>query len=235
MTTIPKNTIQENAIFIADAHYPTHGDALIELLYRIERGEIVTPQLFLMGDIFDLLIGGVEQSVRNNREAIDLIESISENIDVYYFEGNHDFLLDKIFTNIKIFTRAQQPQMMSLEGFVVGLSHGDRFMAGWKHDLMSKILRQSWVMKLIQWLKPHAVEQQLQHLVTKDICHEFPQFESKAKQIFDRYQGAYLVIEGHYHQAVQYYGYISLPALACQGQVGVVRDGEIVFVNVNEL
>ncbi len=235
MTTIPKNTICENAIFIADAHYPTHGDALLKLLYRIERGEIVTPQLFLMGDIFDLLIGGVEQSVRNNREAIDLIESISENIEVYYFEGNHDFLLDKIFTNIKIFTRTQQPQMMSLEGFVVGLSHGDRFMAGWKHDLMSRLLRQSWVIRLIQWIRPRTVEQQTQHLATKDICHEIPQFETKAKQIFDSYRGAYLVIEGHYHQAVQHYGYISLPTLACQGQVGVVRDGEIVFVDVNGL
>ena len=50
-------TIKEQALFIADSHYPHHGDAFLDLLKKLERGEIETPQLFLMGDNFDLLFG----------------------------------------------------------------------------------------------------------------------------------------------------------------------------------
>jgi len=224
-------TIRENAIFIADAHYPTHGDTLLQVLQDIKSGEIVTLQLFLMGDIFDLLIGGVEESILPNQEVISMIESISRDIEVYYFEGNHDFLLDRVFSGIQIYRREQQPQYMQLENRRVGLSHGDRFSVGWKHDLMSRILRKQWIVKLIKRLKPDIIEEKSAYLATKEICHEISHFETIANQIFDSYSDVDLVIEGHYHQAGEYGDYISLPSLACQGQVGVVRDGKVIFID----
>ena len=227
--------IQENALFIADAHYPTHGDALLEILYRIETGEIATPQLFLMGDIFDLLVGGLEKSYALNSEAIRLIESISTHTDIFYFEGNHDFQLEKIFTNIKIFSREEQPQYMGYNGFVVGLSHGDRYQSGWQHDLLSRVLRKPFILRMIKWLKPGIVTQKRAHLASKDICHDIPHFETKAKAIFDSYKGAYWVIEGHYHQGKQYGKYVSLPSLACQKQVAMMGKEGIVFVSLDAL
>ena len=228
-------TIQENALFIADAHYPTHGDALLEILYGIDVGEIATPQLFLMGDIFDLLVGGLEKSYALNEEAIKLIESISTHTDIFYFEGNHDFQLKKIFKNIKIYSREEQPQYMGFNGFIVGLSHGDRFDSGWKHDLLSRVVRKSFILNTIKWLKPDIVEQKRTHLSIKDICGEIPDFETKAKTIFDSYRGAYWVIEGHYHQGKKYYRYISLPSLACQNQVAVMGKEGITFVSMHTL
>ena len=44
--------IKEGALFVADAHYPHHGDEFMQLLHKLENGEMTTPQLFLMGDIF---------------------------------------------------------------------------------------------------------------------------------------------------------------------------------------
>ncbi len=227
--------IQENALFIADAHYPTHGDALLELLTKIEAKEIHIPQLFLMGDIFDLLIGGLGKSYALNEEAIRLIESISTHTDIFYFEGNHDFQLEKIFKNIKIFSREEQPQYMGYNGFIVGLSHGDRYQSGWQHDLLSRILRKPFMVKAIKWLKPGIVSRKRAHLATKDICHEIPAFEAKAKAIFDSYRGAYWVIEGHYHQGKKYYRYVSLPSLACQQQVAVMEKEGIAFVSMDAL
>ena len=49
--------IQKNAIFIADSHYPHHRDNFLLILKKIKSKEIITPQLFLMGDNFDLLFG----------------------------------------------------------------------------------------------------------------------------------------------------------------------------------
>jgi len=231
----PMTVIQENAIFIADAHYLTHGDALLALLYRINAGEISVPQLFLMGDIFDLLVGGLEKSYVPNEEAITLIDAIGSHTEVFYFEGNHDFQLGKIFKNITIFPREKQPQYMGCNGFIVGLSHGDRFATGWKHDLMSRLLRTPLVISLIKLFKPHIVAEKTAHLKTKEICHQIPHFDQKAKRIFDSYKGAFWVIEGHYHQACTHYHYISLPSLACQKQVGVIRDGAIIFVDIAEI
>ena len=227
--------IQENALFIADAHYPTHGDALLELLTKIEVGDIRIPQLFLMGDIFDLLVGGLEKSYALNEEAIRLIESIGTQLPVFYFEGNHDFQLKKIFKNIKIFSREEQPQYMGYNGFIVGLSHGDRYQSGWQHDLFSRVLRKSFILTTIKWLKPGIVTQKRAHLATKDICHQIPAFGTKAKAIFDSYKGAYWVIEGHYHQGKKYYRYVSLPSLACQQQVAVMEKEGIVFVSIDTL
>ena len=227
--------IQENAIFIADAHYPTHGDALLTLLYKIESGEIETPQLFLMGDIFDLLVGGLDESILPNKEAIVLIESLAKNISVYYFEGNHDFRLGKIFKNINPFSREQQPQYMEMNGFIVGLSHGDRFDTGWKHDLMSRVLRRPLVIALIKCFKPDIVAKKNTQLKNKEICHEIPHFDKKAKSIFGCYRGALWVIEGHYHQARTVCNYISLPSLACQKQIGVIREGGMIFMDMEEI
>jgi len=227
--------IEEGALFIADAHYPTHGTALLELLYQIDAGELVVPQLFLMGDIFDLLVGGLEKSYALNSEAIKLIKSISTHTDIFYFEGNHDFQLKKIFTNIKIYSREEQPQYMGYNGFIVGLSHGDRFLSGWKHDLLSRVLRKSFILKTIKTLRPRIIEQMRVRLSHKEICHEIPRFEEKAKRIFERYRGAYWVIEGHYHQAKKYYGYLSLPSLACHKQVAVMGSQYIEFVSIDIL
>jgi len=41
-----------------------------------------------------------------------------------------------------------------------------------------------------------------------------------------------VVIEGHFHQAKVFGKYISLPSLACQGQVAVVKEGEIEFIKL---
>ena len=227
--------IQENALFVADAHYPTHGDALLELLTKIEAGDIRIPQLFLMGDIFDLLVGGLGKSYAINEEAINLIESIGTQLPVFYFEGNHDFQLKKIFKNIKIYSREEQPQYMGYNGFIVGLSHGDRFRSGWQHDLLSRVLRKPFILKAIKWLNPGIIMQKRAQLATKDICHDIPHFETKAKAIFDSYKGAYWVIEGHYHQGKQYGRYVSLPSLACQKQVAVMGKEGIVFVSLDAL
>lgn len=228
-------TIEDGALFISDAHYPNHGTELLELLYQIDSKKIRAVQLFLMGDIFDLLIGSFEKSYAPNKEAIELIKSIAQHTPIYYFEGNHDFQLSKIFTNIKIFRREDQPQYMGMNGFIIGLSHGDRYAVGWKHSLMSKVLRNSLVLSVIKILRPNIVAEKTAGLKEKEICHEISNFDSKAKEIFDNYAGAFWVIEGHYHQARKIHNYISLPSLACHKQVAVVKDSLIEFVNIEDL
>jgi UDP-2,3-diacylglucosamine hydrolase len=223
------NQIKEGAIFVADAHYPHHGEAFITLLRAIEQEEITPPQLFLMGDNFDLLFGYNRYIVGYNQEAIDLLQNISKRITCYYFEGNHDFCLKEIFPSMEVFSRAMQPVIFSLGNKRVGLSHGDRYATSWGYNLYSTLLRSPITLLLLRPFERLIIDHRLNKLSQKSICHHFEGFEKRVERILQYYQGVDMVIEGHFHQAKRHAHYISLPSLACQGEVGIVRESQILF------
>jgi UDP-2,3-diacylglucosamine hydrolase len=74
------NEIKEGAIFVADAHINEKRDNFLKFLQSIKEEEIKTSQLFLMGDIFDLLVGNVKYTYKTNQKYIDLINKISKKI-----------------------------------------------------------------------------------------------------------------------------------------------------------
>ena len=224
--------IRKSALFIADAHYPHHGDEFLRILQRIENGEIKVPQLFLMGDNFDLLFGHNNYIQTFSQEVITLLQKLSQTIEIHYFEGNHDFCLDNIFTNINVYQREQQPVYFAYGEKRVGISHGDRFATGAGYDLYCKILRNRFTLTLLRPWQKSIINYRLAKLSRKEICHEFEGFETRAEQIVAHYEDVDLVIEGHFHQARKIGKYISLPSLACQGQVGIARNGAIDFITL---
>jgi len=222
-------TIKEQALFIADSHYPHHGDAFLELLKKLENGEVRTPQLFLMGDNFDLLFGYNDYIQTFAKEAIDLLQMLSHKLEIHYFEGNHDFCLKDVFHGMHVYSREEQPVMFHLGEKKVAISHGDKYATGLGYDLYCKILRNK---KTLTFLKPFEkaiIDHRMKKLSKKHICFVFQGFEKRVEKILENYREADLVIEGHYHQCKTLGKYISLPSLACQGMVGVMEEGEMHF------
>ena len=222
-------TIKEQALFIADSHYPHHGDAFLELLKKLESGVLKTPQLFLMGDNFDLLFGHNDYIQTFSKEAIALLKTLSQKLDIYYLEGNHDFCLKDVFPDIHVYSREEQPVMFHLGEKKVAISHGDKYATGWGYDLYCKILRNK---KTLTFLKPFEkaiIDHRMNKLSKKHICFTFHGFEKRVEKILENYTEADLVIEGHYHQCKTLGKYISLPSLACQGMVGVMEEGQMHF------
>ena len=221
--------IKENAIFIADSHYPHHGNAFLTLLQKIAAKEIQTPQIFLMGDNFDLLFGYNDYIQTFSKEAIALLQSLSKELEIIYLEGNHDFCLKELFPDIEVYSREEQPIYYTLNGERVALSHGDRYVTGFGYDLYCKLLRNKTTLTLLKPFQKLIINHRMGKLAGKEICFHFIGFEQRAEQILEYYSDADLVIEGHFHQAKTIGKYISLPSLACQGQVAVVEEGKIVF------
>jgi len=228
-------SIKENALFVADAHYPHHGREFLTLLERLESGEIATPQLFLMGDIFDLLFGYNDYIRSFLEKEITLLNHLSQSIEIHYFEGNHDFLLKDIFPNIKIYPRESQPVVFHLGEKRVGLSHGDRFAQGVDYDLYCKIIRSRYLIMLLRPLGKWLIDDRLGKLAKKNICHPMKQFEERVEEIVTCYTNVDEIIEGHYHQGRQTGKYVSLPSLACQKQVAVAQGGDLVFIGIDRL
>lgn len=224
--------IKEGAIFIADAHYPHHGDEFIKILKKIETKEIQPPQLFLIGDIFDLLFGYNEYIKSFSIQAILLLQKISETIETHYIEGNHDFCLKDIFPNIKIYSRKIQPINFRLNNQSVYISHGDLYETGFGYDLYSKFLRNKISLRVLKPFEKIIIDYQIKKLKKKSICHDFKSFEKKVISIIKHYPSNSLIIEGHFHQAKQIKNYISLPSLACQKQIGIIKNQKLVFEDI---
>jgi len=221
--------IKENALFIADSHYPHHGDDFLQILKKLENEEIQTPQLFLMGDNFDLLFGHNDYIQTFSQEVIDLLQKLSKNIEIHYFEGNHDFCLSNIFINMNVYSRDTQPIIFELNKKKVAISHGDKYATGFGYDLYCKVLRNKTTLTLLKPFEKMIINHRMKKLSQKNICHTFNGFEKRVEAILENYKNVDLVIEGHFHQSEIVGKYISLPSQACQGLVAQIIEGEIVF------
>jgi len=221
--------IKEGAVFIADSHYPHHGNELLALLQKLDNGTVIASQLFLMGDNLDLLFGYNDYIKTFSIEIIELLQDISLKMDIYYFEGNHDFCLKELFPNISIYSRDSQPVFFKLGMKKVAISHGDKYATGFIYNLYCKILRNKITLTLLKPFEKYIIDYKMYKLSKKKICHNFTGFETRVDKILKHYKEADLVIEGHYHQSKKIDKYISLPSLACQGRVAVVEEGNIVF------
>ena len=221
--------IKEQALFIADSHYPHHGDAFLTLLQKLETGEVQTPQLFLMGDNFDLLFGYNEYIQTFSKEAVILLKQLSQKLEIHYFEGNHDFCLEEVFPDMQVYSREKQPITFQYKQKKVAISHGDKFATGLGYDLYCKILRNKKTLLFLRPFEKAIIDHRMEKLSQKHICFNFVGFEKKVDQILEHYSEADLVIEGHFHQCKTLGKYVSLPSLACQGMVGVMEEGEIHF------
>ena len=224
--------IKENALFIADSHYPHHGDSFLKLLKNLENEEVKTSQLFLMGDNFDLLFGHNDYIKTFSKEAIDLLQKLSKKLEIYYFEGNHDFCLKALFPDVKVYGRDKQPIIFTLGSKKVAISHGDKYVTGFVYDLYCKVLRNKTTLTLLKPFGKAIIDDRMKKLSQKDICQVFQGFEKRVEEILKHYRDIDMVIEGHFHQAKVIDKYISLPSLACQGQVAVVKDRKIVFTSL---
>lgn len=225
---MPKE-LKEHALFIADAHYPHHGEEFLDLLMQIENRTIHPPQLFLMGDIFDLLFGYNDYIQTFSKHAIEQIQELSKTLEIIYIEGNHDFCLKELFPNVKVYSRSEQPIIYTLNQQAVYLSHGDVYKTSFGYNFYSKILRNKITLTLLKPFEKLIIDHRMQKLKSKKICGNFIGYKKRFDAIRSYYPKDALIIEGHFHQAVIYKNYISLPSLACQGEIGIIEEGKMVF------
>ncbi len=224
--------LQEGAILIADAHYSDEQPEFLEFLKALESGAIVTPQLILMGDIFDLLFGYIPLTQQRNHEAVTLINTLCKRMEILYLEGNHDFQLRTLFREIHVVPIKDQPFICYYNNKKVLLAHGD-YRGTWSYRLYLFLIRSSPVLQLlngIDMISNHAIIKRLdRYLSRKNHCRTIPHFQEKidaSEELFARYECDY-VIEGHFHQNRTFhydtFHYINLAAFACNQRYFIVQ------------
>ncbi|MGM0622951.1 MAG: UDP-2,3-diacylglucosamine diphosphatase [Campylobacterota bacterium] len=222
--------IKEGAIFVSDAHFSKDRDALVVLLEALENGHLKPPQIFWMGDIFDLLVGDVGITKKRNASVIKRMNALK--MPQYYFEGNHDFRLQKVFDAITVIPRKRQPLKASLQDKTVLLAHGDIFTPR-LYDFYIKTVSNPLVLKILNFcnIKNGISDKIMKYNNSKNLCKKMKNFDTIVGKRIDIYKklGAQIVVEGHFHQNVitkkeqEDILYINLPAFICNQSYFVVK------------
>lgn len=235
-----KITIKENAIFIADAHhnslYQNTLDVFLEKLLNTD-----ARQIFFMGDVFDFLVGPATQSLKDNQYTLELFEKLALKHEIYYFEGNHDFLLKKIayFKNITYFPLKEQPICFSLNNKDTYLAHGDIFLS-WHYNFFSYFFRQKLLIIFLNLFSFILYPKIINYLIQKNIAknthnntNNADNFNNFAKHRIQKYsqkiknKNPFFIIEGHFHLGksaiINEINYIGLPFFACKKKYFVVK------------
>ena len=229
--------VKSGAIFIADSHENENRENFWHFLCALKSGEIKTPQLFLMGDMFDFLASECEFFVKFYERYIHTIDELSEEMEIYYFEGNHDFNLARLFKNIKAYPIGAQPVKFASEcGQSVLIAHGDIFLP-FVSKYALRFLRVKFFLKAMnffdKFLNFRLSKRILNKLKQKILDYKIPNFKNLVEAKMRRYNAFYeadVVIEGHYHQGEQYtigkQKYINIPSFACEQSYFVVEYGQ---------
>ncbi|MBS4234910.1 UDP-2,3-diacylglucosamine diphosphatase [Campylobacter vulpis] len=227
-------TLKEGAFFVADAHENEDRRGFWNFLQALEKGEICTPQLFLMGDIFDLLVGEISASHTFAKPYIASLENLCEKMEVYYLEGNHDFNLSCFFQKVRVIPLQNQPLILHTskgkkEKFF--LAHGDIFLNPFLQFLL-KSLRNRFLLcflNVLNFLTFSSISKQiLARQKRKNLFYKIENFKILAYKRYEKYQakGAW-VIEGHYHQNLflkeERVKYFNLPSFAYERSFFVVK------------
>lgn len=222
--------IKDGAFVISDAHYSHKRPQLLDFFKDIQNKKLEPTQLILMGDIFDVLVGGVGKTVEENKEVVDIINDISNSIEVIYLEGNHDFNLKRVFKNAKVFKIAQQPVECLLNGKKTYIAHGD-FESPLAYKIYTAIIRNSFMiilLNIINYLFNNVILNKLNiYLEKKDDCNKIDGFEKLIQKRLEKKYNCNYFIEGHFHQnsnlTFSDFNYINLAAFACNQRYFIVR------------
>lgn len=200
--------IQDQAIFIADCHENEKRQDFYNFLKALKSGELSCSQLFLMGDIFDFLAYNASFTLEVYAKEIELLQELSEKLEIFYFEGNHDFNLKKIFPKIKIYPNEVQPVLFKInEKDQVALSHGDNFLPFFTKKILM-FLRNERMINFLDFfdkrMKRKITKAILKSQVDKKLYREFSGFESFVKNKISSFPSSY-IFEGHFHQGKTFF------------------------------
>ncbi len=199
--------VLEGAIFIADAHENDERRGFWEFLQALKNKKLKCPQLFLMGDIFDLLIGEISATHSFAKPYIELLEELAKDMEIFYLEGNHDFNLSCFFKKVKVFTLEKQALVLHTskdEKMKFHLAHGDIFLNPFL-EFALKSLRNACLLRFLNILDKlsfSAISKKiLKNQKRKKIYSKIENFELLARKRYAKFKAdKSFVLEGHYHQ-----------------------------------
>jgi UDP-2,3-diacylglucosamine hydrolase len=178
-------------------------------------------------------VGKVFYTTKKYKKYINLIEKISLHVEVFYFEGNHDFSLENIFKNVHVVPIKEQPKTFILPDLSEALLlHGDKY-GGALHNFYTRLIRSKLVLQVLNFIDmkiDNKISKKIEDdLVLKKICAKIENFEETiaSKLLTYPISKERYIIEGHYHQNRKFQcnniNYVNFSSFACNQSYFIVE------------
>jgi UDP-2,3-diacylglucosamine hydrolase len=99
-----------------------NGEALLSL---VKKAKSEASLFVILGDLFDIWVGSGKAFQEEYAPLIQALRDLKSKCPIYYFEGNHDFHLEKFWTKelgIEVFS---EPKDFEFGGLKIRAEHGD--------------------------------------------------------------------------------------------------------------
>lgn len=201
--------VKNKAVFITDVHYKKGDKNFLNLLNFFIKNP--PPQIFLLGDIFHLLLP-FSFLYEYNKDAITLINKLSEKTEVYYVYGNHDFCIDDFFTNV-VFADAFIDKKKSIY-----ISHGDLDTENVFYNIYSYFIRKKFLLKLLHYLSFNFVNNYIfKKILNKKIKCNYHIEKLEIDKNFEH------IIIGHYHNFKKFNKVLIISSFFCNKKYYIIQ------------
>lgn len=160
-------------VCISDVHIKEPDDKAAQLFLNfLKSNETKTSEtIYLLGDIFDLIVGGKSQYLEKYHNIFDALANlIKDGKKVVFFEGNHDFHFKKLLRQIcKKWSLEEdsllyqlEPKIIEINGEQTLLAHGDEIeIENPTYQKYRRIIRSFPINFLANYVVPHFIVNQI--------------------------------------------------------------------------
>jgi UDP-2,3-diacylglucosamine hydrolase len=155
-------------IFVSDAHFTGRDRDEMETFLRfLDLEKETMSHLVILGDLFEFFFGFKKVPSKEKpfpfTEYLPVLERLQilsrQGITIKYFEGNHDFFLDSLFSEqfqieVEVHPDASEEWLGGKKTFI---AHGDLSNPEqWKYRAFRRLLKNQWTYGLMQWAGPQV-------------------------------------------------------------------------------
>lgn len=202
-----------HAWFLSDLHLKSSNERNSEILLRflhsfLEEKRLIT-HLILLGDIFDLWVGGHQVFVDKWRAHLDCIQKLiqEKKVQVIFMEGNHDLHISPFWEKVLKAQVSTDIVRLNLGPWLVHLEHGDLINTKDKKYHFYRSVIRSWPFKMLGYYLPGSFWDRLGQWLSQKSSHYSRQFreehiaqmKSMIREHAQRIKGVDFIFSGHFH------------------------------------
>lgn len=150
-------------VFVSDVHIRKVDDENAKLFLQFLDHPLVTQseRLYLLGDIFDLMVGSKKEYLSEFEPIFLKIKELAINgKHIHFIEGNHDFHLRKLYEEYFCngnFTHHTQPFVEEYKGEKFLVCHGDEIeLENPSYERYRKFIKSDFIKTLANGIVPHS-------------------------------------------------------------------------------
>lgn len=194
--------------FVADLHHPGGPHTEIDQLFDEMPPD--TKQIFFLGDTFHFWINDERFIQDRYGEFLARLQGYAERgIDIFFVEGNRDFLATVYFRDVPYVHVLANPSLMEIAGRIVYIGHGDELCwTDWAYQMYKTGVRS----RPVRWIACHLPRPLLTYLAEKMAEASNTIVAGKPRRVLEVPERAYrsviesgvdVIIHGHVHDTYQ--------------------------------